>query len=687
MTHWAYDAVNQLANRGIFTGYPDGTFSGKRALTRYEFAVALQRMLQEINRRIDMIMLTPGPQGPAGPAGPQGPPGQRGPAGPAGPAGPPGVTPAQLAELMRQQAQLRQDVTALQRLAQEFSSELAMLGADVEQLKRNMQALTDRVKRLEDTVARIPKITGSVNIGARAARVDADTPLVNGLTKLGLSPGAAGPVVPPFSIGLTDRDGRLLNPSNSLLERVNTFYDIDLGITANISDVATARLLLNAGNYMKGYLGNRISQVNPFIDAGVEGTNNFPNFTMEDVIPYYLYIETPVKLGGVGTQLTVGKFGHQFTPYTLKMVDVDSYFANDKTDLGDYPLTGARANFKLGSVNISGYAAVHQNDYGQLSSTAGFVVPGTYLSGPVPFGLTFIPNFLSLDVARWQPQGSFGPALGFATGIAHGSSLIEQSAGVRATWAGKKLGIGGTYLTGTASNDNDPVNPVAQLFRQLSVMGVDFYVTPWKNLTITGAVTQNDWDGQTFQGSQGRLFGISEDDRRAWDFRATFSLGKLAVGPYYKKIGDGFDAPGAWGRIGNWLNPRGIEGFGATLEYPLTSKLALDVEVAKHNYTGLRRAGLGSSDLEYGRAGLRFGLTSRQSVDFGVEYVNYDPDRPGAVDRTERYYNVGWSHSFSPNMSFRVLYQLMSMSSGRLGPLPRMEYDAHIVATQFQVRF
>src|SRR4051794_31630584 len=50
--HWAYDAVQSLAQKGIFTGYPDGTFSGRRALTRYEFAVALQRMLQQVERDI-----------------------------------------------------------------------------------------------------------------------------------------------------------------------------------------------------------------------------------------------------------------------------------------------------------------------------------------------------------------------------------------------------------------------------------------------------------------------------------------------------------------------------------------------------------------------------------------------------------------------------------------------------------
>src|SRR5688500_3411575 len=117
-THWAYDAVQSLAQRGIFTGYPDGTFQGRRALTRYEFAVALQRMLAEVQRQIAAIQLRPGPQGERGPAGPQGPQGVPGARGPAGPPGPPGVTPAELQEFRRQQTLLRQDITALQKLAQ-----------------------------------------------------------------------------------------------------------------------------------------------------------------------------------------------------------------------------------------------------------------------------------------------------------------------------------------------------------------------------------------------------------------------------------------------------------------------------------------------------------------------------------------------------------------------------------------
>ncbi len=654
-SHWAYDAVTQLAQRGIFTGYPDNTFSGKRALTRYEFAVALQRMLQDVQRQIAAIPAPRqgerGPAGPAGPRGPQGVPGAAGAPGPVGPPGPPGVAPAELAELRRQNQLLRNDVNALQRLAQEFSSELAMLGSDVEALKKNLAALTDRVGRLETTVANLPKITGAVNIGFRASNATA--------SGQNLEAGGNTPIE-----GVVDRDGRLLNPSSSILERVNAFYDIDLGITANISDVATARLLLNAGNYLRGYLGNRISQVSPSIDGGAEGLDTFPNFTVEDVVPYYLYIETPVKLGGLGANLTVGKFGHQFTPYTLKMVDVDSYFYNDKTDLGDYPITGGRANFRALGLNFSTYAGVHSNEYAALTSTAGFVIPGFYAP----------------DLQRFLPHGASNPAL-----LGLGSTMLEQSAGVRATYVGKRFQIGGTYLTAAGSASDVP--GAQDLFRQLSVYGFDVNFTPFRNIGVSAAVTESQWDGQVDQNTQ-KLFGINDNERRAYDFRVRLPLGKALATAFYKKIGEGFDAPGSWGRMGNWINPRGIEGFGGTLEIPIGNRLTLDFEGADYNYRMLHRvAGVPGSDILYLRGGVRFPLTSRNNVGIGYERVEYDADRPGGLNRLEQYYNIGFGHQFSANLSFNLLYQFLNVHSDGIFELPGFDYKANIIATQFTARF
>ena len=39
--HWARDAVANLAAKGLVEGYPDGTFKGDRAATRYEMAMVI----------------------------------------------------------------------------------------------------------------------------------------------------------------------------------------------------------------------------------------------------------------------------------------------------------------------------------------------------------------------------------------------------------------------------------------------------------------------------------------------------------------------------------------------------------------------------------------------------------------------------------------------------------------------
>ncbi len=49
MNHWAYDAIGQLAARGVLSGYPDGTYKGNQPMTRYEFASAVARALAVVD--------------------------------------------------------------------------------------------------------------------------------------------------------------------------------------------------------------------------------------------------------------------------------------------------------------------------------------------------------------------------------------------------------------------------------------------------------------------------------------------------------------------------------------------------------------------------------------------------------------------------------------------------------------
>jgi porin len=90
-TDWAFEALRSLIERyGVIAGYPDGTFRGNRAMTRYEFAAALNAALERINELI-------------------------------------AATTAQQVS--------RDDLATLQRLQEEFATELATLRGRVDRLE------------------------------------------------------------------------------------------------------------------------------------------------------------------------------------------------------------------------------------------------------------------------------------------------------------------------------------------------------------------------------------------------------------------------------------------------------------------------------------------------------------------------------------------------------------------------
>lgn len=53
-TDWAFQALQSLVERyGCIAGYPDGTYKGNRAMTRYEFAAGLNACLERVNELIN----------------------------------------------------------------------------------------------------------------------------------------------------------------------------------------------------------------------------------------------------------------------------------------------------------------------------------------------------------------------------------------------------------------------------------------------------------------------------------------------------------------------------------------------------------------------------------------------------------------------------------------------------------
>ncbi|MGK7877554.1 MAG: iron uptake porin, partial [Xenococcaceae cyanobacterium] len=96
-TDWAYQALRELVERyNCIVGYPDRTFRGNRATSRYEFAAGLNACLNVIERLLQENVRI-----------------------------------------------LREDIEKLQRLAQEFEAELTALGARVDNLEGRVAFLKD----------------------------------------------------------------------------------------------------------------------------------------------------------------------------------------------------------------------------------------------------------------------------------------------------------------------------------------------------------------------------------------------------------------------------------------------------------------------------------------------------------------------------------------------------------------
>ncbi|MGK7960482.1 iron uptake porin [Crocosphaera sp.] len=96
-TEWAYEALRGLVERyGCIVGYPDRTFRGNRALSRYEFAAGLNACLNTIERLIQENV-----------------------------------------------AVLREDIEKLKRLAREFEQELMALDARIDNLESRVSYLED----------------------------------------------------------------------------------------------------------------------------------------------------------------------------------------------------------------------------------------------------------------------------------------------------------------------------------------------------------------------------------------------------------------------------------------------------------------------------------------------------------------------------------------------------------------
>lgn len=678
--HWAYSAVDNLQKQKIVIGYPDGTYGGKRAMTRYEFAVAIDRLLRQMPTAVDLTpyaKLTDLEQY---------------------------AKKSDLAGFAR-----KEDVDTLRRLVQEFETELTTLGVDLDRVKRQLEALEGRVKAIENELKRV-QISGEFNFMGR------------GNHRQGREVRS-----------IRDADGFDVTGGygtrGSLFADTRVLHDLNLDIKARLSETATAQARLNFGNYLSflNSIGSYSGARSDRSAIGSFGGQRVNQSQEQSVIN--AFVTAPIRLPGIGgIDLAVGRLPLQLTPYTLKLIDTDSYFYTSNTDLGDIPVDGAKASLKLGPVAITGFAAKtdpikYVSDItGRVNGTsggyglyagAGFSPYATFNAGGVnqttatngQFQNGFRGNAVgTLDQAGNPTLTGNRPSQSAIAPNRNGAMSVEQLGGVRASIGTGSFGtIGATYIAFSGQSSGGVPTPVGDAglfsrqdrayFDRVFLYGADINVNII-GLGVVGSYTVTDTGGNTLN-PDGTIDADTETktDREnyAWDIAATFARGAFSLTGGYKEIAPFFGAPGYWDKIGSFTNPTDIKGPYVTGQYNLSTNTAITASGKFYKGTGdaVDFGGLSEDDeITNIKAGLKFGLTSASSVDLGVERTEYDVLR-GAGDRgnpIETFYNIGYGHSFNPATSFKVLYQIVEYRDKNSG-FDTQNSRGGVAAAQFSIKF
>ncbi|BCW95502.1 MAG: S-layer homology domain-containing protein [Fimbriimonadales bacterium] len=319
--HWAYQAIRELTRLRILEGFPDGAFQPNRPVTRAEFAQAVARAYRVIDERIRQLEQRINQIAPESPAAPQ-----------------PSPLEARVQELrqaVQELQQLRGAVETLQRLAQEFETELSNLNVSVRDLRRDLDALSARLQVEE---RRRNRLTGDALLAVFG------THSYDGRSAL-------------------TYNGNAINPSGKFLQSVGVLHELGLQVDVPVNARIDAKATFIIGNYLP-YTRDAARDADSLnVNTGAY------TFGATDVAIWEAYITLPMELFGREIQAQVGRIPLKLTPYTLQRIDPDYYIDSVRYDDGAFRADGARLTTTLGGMNAELFLV---SSYGVRSNTTRF---------------------------------------------------------------------------------------------------------------------------------------------------------------------------------------------------------------------------------------------------------------------------------------------------------------------------
>ncbi|NET04066.1 MAG: iron uptake porin [Symploca sp. SIO2B6] len=449
---WAFEALRSLVERyGCIAGFPDGSFRGNQPLTRYEFAAGLNACLNQIE-----VLIT-------------------------------------------STEDFHSDLNTLQRLVQEFETELATLGTRVDNLE-------GRVAFLEDNqFSATTKLKGEVIFGLAsvfAGEQDGDqdidrVPVFGSRTRLVLNTSFSGEDLlftrlgagnfPEFSEETGTFEGRssFSQSDDNDLDLEVLSYHFPLGDRTEVSVIATGAIVLsfadsvnildgNGGRASISAFGTRNPIYSPVNGAGLGFTTELSEWL--ELSGGYLVNNNTVNNPADGNGLFNGPFSALgqlvFKPSARLKIGLTYVHSFNRNDTG----TGTTlANFQS---SLEEFADTDTDITGQTVSD---VLDGFGLNTDIPV----ISNSYGLELS-WQISDHF--VLGgwggytFTDTLSTGNGLIDRGTIEILNFAltlgfpdlGKEGNLGGIVIgvePYVVNSSIDSVNPLA--VAALAVAGVD----------------------------------------------------------------------------------------------------------------------------------------------------------------------------------------------------------------------
>jgi len=639
--HWAYEALGRLKKDGILVGYPDSKYRGARPATRYELAVAinaaytkLKDMTDDLTKQISALSSKLD-----------------------GKANQSDLDDVKkgLDDLKAQVAALpnySSDIADLKMLTSKFEKELASIGVDVDEQKKNLQDLDKRVGVLE----------------GRKLPVDIHGDL-NALVMGGYSTGSTFGITEdarPTGYGRGTYSGLPVGVNRDL----TVFHETGLELTSTNTTgpkwkvVGAAGNMLEANNFDSGINPQPFATQNstsvgvPFGEAGAE-TLYFQTFEL-------MFNE---KIAGLDFTADLGRVGYKVSPYIFQRPDTTPYFVNDRWDNGEYSIDGGLLGFAIGSAKFSVIAGRTSD---QVTSAGN---PFQTLSA----GSSGVSNY-NLGVS------------GRPVGLAPDLLTIDQMLG--GTLSVPILGHSTIDVSYLVLDSNTEANVAAVgvpvLANRVDVYGGDLTlkgVIP-AGIGLTGGYSRSDVM------ENGTRIVTSHNQRATGDL--SWMGGNLSLKAGYRYIEPNYAAPGDWGRIGIWWNPTDIKGPTAELGYNFTKTLALKATGEYYNGTGLSGGFLSTSDkITRLTADLGYKFMPGASVDLGIESVDWSLSTTAhtltnGLKPYERWYTLGLGYDLSNNTMLKIMWQVSDYNSkGQPGFTVFGQPTARggLITTQLSIKF